>query len=146
MGVIRRSIEINAPVEKVFEFVSSPKNWTTYLTALVKVENLSTEEIQQGTTFDWTYRMMGMDFSGKGQVLEYEKGKRFKMKMEGHFPITETYLFEGDDKKTTLTVEIEYELPGKVLGVLADKMVVEKLNVKEADTVLEKIKTICEEA
>ncbi|RME66355.1 MAG: hypothetical protein D6778_04890 [Nitrospirae bacterium] len=146
MAVIRRSIDINAPLAKVFEFVSSPKNWTTYLTALVKVENLSSETLAPGVTFDWTYRMMGMDFNGKGQVLEYEKDKRFKMRMEGHFPITETYHFDGDDKRTTLTVEIEYELPGKVLGVLADKMVVEKLNVKEADSVLEKIKTICEEA
>ncbi len=146
MAVIRRSIDINAPLSKVFEFVASPKNWTTYLTSLVKVENFSTEDLQSGTTFEWTYRMMGMDFNGKGQILEYEKDRLYKMRMEGHFPITETFRFEGNDQKTTLTVEIEYELPGKVLGVLADKMVLEKLNVKEADGVLERIKTICEEA
>ncbi len=146
MAVIRRSIDINAPLPKVFEFVSNPKNWTTYLTALVKVENFSSETLAPGVTFDWTYRMMGMDFKGRGEVLEYQKDHIYRMRMEGHFPITETFRFEGDDRSTTLTVEIEYDLPGKVLGVLADKMVIEKLNVKEADAVLERIKTLCEEA
>ncbi|RMG70080.1 MAG: hypothetical protein D6710_07710 [Nitrospirae bacterium] len=145
MAVITRSVEVNAPLEKVFDFVASPENWTRYVTSLIAVENVSDIPIKAGTTFDWTYRMLGMDFKGKGKVLEYEKNSRFKMVMEGQFPITETYLFDGDDKKTKLTVQIEYELPGKLLGVLADRVVVEKLNVKEADTVLDKVKTLCEE-
>ncbi len=145
MAVIKRSVEIKAPLKKVFDFVSRPENWTKYVTSLIAVENLSDDPIKAGTTFDWTYRMLGMDFKGKGKVLEYEENSRFKMVMEGHFPITETYIFEGDDNKTTLTVLIEYDLPGKLLGVLADRMVVEKLNVKEADTVLDKVKTLCEE-
>lgn len=146
MAVIKRSVEINAPLRKVFEFVSKPENWTKYVTSLIAVENISDDPIKVGTTFDWTYRMLGMDFNGKGKVLEYEQDSRFKMVMEGHFPIIETYIFQGDDTKTTLTVQIEYDLPGKLLGVLADRVVVEKLNVKEADTVLDKIKTLCEES
>ncbi len=145
MATITRSIEINAPLEKVFDFVSKPENWTRYVTSLIAVENVSDTPIKPGTTFDWTYRMLGMDFNGKGRVLEYEKNSKFKMTMEGQFPITETYLFDGDSNKTRLTVQIEYELPGKLLGVLADRVVVEKLNVKEADTVLDKVKTLCEE-
>ncbi len=144
MAVIARSIEINAPLEKVFDFVSSPDNWTRYVTSLIAVDNVSDMPIRPGTTFDWTYRMLGTDFRGQGKVLEYEENKKFTMRMEGAFPITETYLFDGDQQKTTLTVQIEYELPGKLLGVLADKVVVEKLNVREADTVLDKVKTLCE--
>jgi ligand-binding SRPBCC domain-containing protein len=145
MATITKSVVINAPLEKVFDFVSSPDNWTRYVTSLVKVDNLSDIPIKPGTTFNWTYRILGMDFDGEGRVLEYEKNQKFSMRMEGAFPITETYIFEGDDKRTTLTVNIEYELPGKLLGVLADRMVVEKLNIKEADTVLDKVKTLCEE-
>ncbi len=146
MATIKRSIEIGAPLEKVFNFVSSPENWTRYVTSLIAVENLSDQEIKPGTTFDWTYRMLGTDFKGKGKVLDYEKNRKFTMRMEGNFPITETYIFDGDQNSTTLTVEIEYELPGRLLGAIADKIVVEKLNVKEADTVLDKVKTLCEEA
>ncbi len=145
MATIRRSVEINTPLEKVFDFVSAPGNWTRYVTSLISVDNVSDDPIKAGTTFDWTYRMLGMDFQGKGKVLEYEKNRRFSIRMEGHFPITETYDFDGDASKTTLTVQIDYDLPGKLLGVLADRMVVEKLNVKEADTVLDKVKTLCEE-
>lgn len=55
-------------------------------------------------------------------------------------------MFEGDSKTTVLTLEINYEVPGKVLGVLANRLVIERLNIKEAEAVLKKLKTICEAA
>jgi hypothetical protein len=64
--------------------------------------------------------------------------------MEGSFPIKETFTFQGDEKSAELNFEIKYDVPGKVLGVIADKLVVERLNVKEAVAVLNKIKDICE--
>jgi ligand-binding SRPBCC domain-containing protein len=145
MASIKKNIEINSSLEHVFDFVSNPDNWTRYVTSLMAVENTSEVPIKIGTTFQWTYRMLGMDFQGTGKVLEYEKDNKFSIRMEGHFPITETYTFAGDSEKTTLGFQIDYELPGKVLGVLADRAVIEKLNVKEADTVLDKVKIMCEE-
>jgi len=64
--------------------------------------------------------------------------------MEGAFPIKETYHFEDDGRGTRLIFEIEYETPGRLLNVVANRLVVEKLNIREADTVLEKVKTLCE--
>ena len=64
--------------------------------------------------------------------------------MEGALPLRETFTLDGDSDSTTLTVEIRYDVPGKVLGVIANRLVVEKMNVKEAQAVLNKVKTICE--
>ncbi|UCH44809.1 MAG: hypothetical protein JSV11_11000, partial [Nitrospiraceae bacterium] len=64
--------------------------------------------------------------------------------MEGSFPIKETYTFKGDEESTELTFGMHYDVPGKVLGVIADRLVIERLNVKEAVAVLNKIKDICE--
>lgn len=141
---ITRTININAPLLKVFDYVTNPENWTRYVTSLIDVKNVSNKTPVPGTTFEWVYRMLGMNFSGKGSVIEYEKDKRFTIKMEGAFPIKETYNFEDVGGSTRLTFEIDYEMPGQILGVIANSRLVEKLNIREADTVLEKVKTLCE--
>lgn len=141
---VSKSVRIQAPLQKVFAYVTTPANWTKFVTSLVDVRDVSTPLPEKGTTFAWTYRMVGMNFDGTGTVLEYKKNRKFGMTMHSSFPIQETYRFEGDDEATTLTVEIAYQVPGKVLGVLANRLVIEKVNAREAEAVLKKIKTICE--
>lgn len=144
MAQISKSIKIDAPLSKVFDYVTNPENWTRYVTSLVDIRNLSDDSLGAGTTFEWTYRMLGVNNDGRGTIVEFEKDKKFAMEMEGSFPIKETYIFKEDGEATELEFEIKYEVPGKVLGVIADKLVVEKMNVKEAIAVLNKIKDICE--
>lgn len=144
MSHIARSIIINTQLPKVFDYVTKSDNWTRYVTSLVDVRNVSNKVPEAGTTFEWTYRMLGMNFTGKGSVTGYEKNKMFAMKMEGAFPIKETYHFEEDKGNTKLSFEIDYEVPGQLLGVIANRLVIEKLNIKEVETVLEKVKALCE--
>jgi anaerobic magnesium-protoporphyrin IX monomethyl ester cyclase len=141
---IVRKIQIHAPVERVFEYVASPENWTRYVTSLVDVRNLSTKTLRAGTTYEWTYRMLGINLDGKGKIVEFQRERKFSMEMKGAFPIRETFTFEGDDSATELSFEIRYNVPGKVLGVVANRLVIEKMNVKEAVAVLNKVKDICE--
>ena len=144
MAQITRSIKIDAPLSKVFDYVTSPENWTKYVTSLVDVRNVSNDVPEAGTTFEWTYRMLGINNDGTGKIGDFEKNRKFTMEMEGSFPIKETFTFQGDETSTELTFDIRYNVPGKVLGVIADKLVVERLNVKEADAVLNKVKDLCE--
>lgn len=145
MATISRKIFINSPVGRVFAFVTSPENWTKYVTSLTDVRDVSSPDVEQGATFKWEYRMFGMNFKGKGQVIENTKNRKFSIKMEGGFPIVEKYTFSPVDRGTELLFEMEYEIPGKLLGSIANKVVIEKLNKKEAANVLAKVKTLCEE-
>ena len=145
MSNITRKIAIAAPLDRVFTFVTSPENWTKYVTSLVDVRDVSSQTVEKGTTFTWKYRMLGMDFGGKGTVTENVKNEKFGMKMEGGFPITEHYGFKKVDGGTELTVEVIYETQSKILQTVSKSGLVEKLNQKEADAVLEKVKMFCEE-
>ena len=144
MAHMTRSIKINAPIAKVFNYVTDPGNWTTYVTSLVEIRNVSDETPKAGTTFEWTYRMLGMNFDGKGSIVELEQNSRFAMEMEGSFPIRETFAFEEEAGVTTIRFEIRYDVPGKVLSVISNSSVVEKMNAKEAEAVVERLKDICE--
>jgi ligand-binding SRPBCC domain-containing protein len=145
MPSITKKIVINSPVGRVFTFITSPENWTKYVTSLTDVRDVSSQSVAAGTTFRWTYRMLGMNFNGTGEVTENVKNKRFALQMKGGFPIKEKYVFSPADKGTELSFEIEYEVPGKLMGSIANRVVIEKLNKKEAATVLSKVKTLCEE-
>lgn len=144
MPTVTRKIQINAPVAKVFEFVTNAENWTKYVTSLIEVKELSSPHIEPGTTFKWTYRMIGMNFHGVGRITENVKNKRFGLKMEGSFPILETYSFIKTEDGTELNAEIQYEMPGKIMKVIANKGLMEKVNKKEAENILAKIKMFCE--
>ncbi len=144
MSSITRKINIKAPVSKVFEFMTNHENWTKYVTSLINVKDLSSQVVEKGTTFRWTYRMLGINFHGKGYVTEYIKNKKFGLKMEGSFPITETYTFNKTDEGTELVIEINYEPPGKIMGLIKEKGLLDKINKKEAENVLNKIKLLCE--
>jgi len=144
MPTITKKIIINSPVSNVFSFVTDPPNWTKYVTSLIDVKDISSDKLEKGTTFRWTYRMLGINFQGKGHITEHTKNKRFGMKMEGSFPITETYTFEKKENGTELSIEIQYEIPNKLIGLVANKGIIEKINKKEADSVLNKIKLMCE--
>ena len=144
MAHISKKIVINSSVQKVFQFVTNPENWTRYVSGLTNVRDIASGEIKPGSTFRWTYRMLGINSNGTGEVLENVRNKRFALKMEGRFPIVEKYHFASLDKGTELSVEIEYEIPGKIMKTVARTGIIEKVNKREADNVLGKIKLLCE--
>ena len=59
--------------------------------------------------------------------------------------MTEKYAMREVDGVTVLGVTINYQMPGKVLEKIANSSLVEKLNLREADNILAKVKLLCEE-
>jgi len=121
---VAESVRIHAPVAKVFDYVTDPDNWTKYVTSLVSVRDRSATAPEPAMTFAWTYRMLGINFTGTGEVTALRKNKAFGMRMQGAFPVEEHFRFEQDGSFTVLTVRVEYEVPGKVLGVIANRLTV----------------------
>ena len=145
MAVVNKSIKINASVGKVFNFVTDPENWTRYVTSLVSVKNMSSKSAETGSTFNWEYKMMGFKFSGKGEVTDNVKNKRFGLSLKSRTIIDEKYEFvKNDDGTSTLKVRVEYEMPSQVLEYIMNTKIGEKLNSIESKHVLENIKAMCE--
>ena len=145
MPNVKHAIVINAPVDKVFGFVTNPDNWTKYARSLEDIRDVSSKAVEKGTTFAWQYRMLGMHFDGKGMVTENVKNEKFGMMMEGGLPVTENFGFKKVNGGTELDVEVIYDIPGKLMQLLTENPVADKVNRKVAEGVLEKIKTYCEE-
>lgn len=145
MPAITEKIIINAPPEKVFRFIINTDNWTEYVTSLTDITDLSSPAMEPGTTFKWEYRMLGVKLNGVGRVTENVANRSFGMKMEGSIPLAEHYTLAPVDGGTEMTVSLEYEIPNRVLERIANTRLVEKLNRREAENVLAKVKLLCEE-
>lgn len=145
MPTVHKSVKINAPIEKVFTVVTAPDNWTRYVTSLVSVTDLSSGAPKKGSTFKWVYSMLGIKFSGKGEVSEYVRNKSFGLMLKGKAEVKESYDFASDSpSETTLDVKIEYTMPSAVVEAIMNNRLVAKLNQIESKNVLNKIKAMCE--
>lgn len=141
MQRVDQSIEINAPVGAVYDYLKDPNHLVEWMTSLTEVRNIEGEGV--GQTYEWTYRMVGVPLKGRTTVLEDVRNERFKTETSGG--VTSTWVFEmkSDGDSTTLRMQIEYTIPVPVLGKLAEKLVVNR-NQREAETNLANIKDVIE--
>ncbi len=142
MKQIKRTVEIKAPVQRVYDFLTQPKNLPSIWPNMVSVANVVTSA-GGAHDFDWEYKMAGIHFKGHAKTLEAQPGKLVRVQNDG-IPSTFRWTYEGlDGSGTRLTVEIEYSIPTPVVGTIAEALVA-KLNERDADALLANLKDIME--
>ena len=133
-----KSIFINAPVEKVFAFMTEPKNHPEIWPSLLEVKDVESLP-NGGYSYNWVYKMAGIRIEGHAEWIEFVPNQRIVDKNESGIPSTFVYTYQPEDGGTRVTVNVEYTLPGAVLGKLAEPFIV-KVNENEGDTVLANLK------
>jgi carbon monoxide dehydrogenase subunit G len=143
MATVRKSIAIEAPREKVFDYIEDPLTSMEWSPGTEKVTKVTGEGV--GQEIEWIYKMAGIKFNGKTIVREVDSPKSYVT--ESVVGILSNWVFTLDsyhDGDTKLNLDIEYTIPIPVLGKLAEKIVLGQ-NEKIADQVLNNIKTKMEE-
>lgn len=135
MPIIRKSIAIRAPVDRVFEYVGDPKNLPEIWPSLVAVRNV--EPHPTGNSFDWDYKLLGLRIHGHSDPVELVKNARLVTRSVTGIPNTFRWIYDSLGDETEVTVEVDYEVP--VLGRLA-LGIVGRLHEREAHTVLTNLK------
>jgi uncharacterized membrane protein len=143
MPTIRKTIDIAAPVDRVFAFVADPRHLPEIWPSLVEVSNV-TPHAGGGNGFDWVYKMIGVKVRGHSEDVEVVPNARMVSRSESGIPNTFRWLYEGADGTTHLTVEIDYEVPTPVIGRLL-RPLVGKLNELDAETLLRNLKSRMEQ-
>ena len=137
MARVEKSITINAPVEKVFEF-ASPENLPEFWPSLVEVSNVQ-ELPTGGYSWAWVYKMAGMRFTGSSTHTEFVPNERTVSENTGGIEATITWLYESEDGGTKMTTIADYKIPVPLLGKLAESFIV-KINENESEILLANLK------
>jgi len=139
---------IEAPVEKVFDFVTDFDNFVKTSPPETEMTVLSRDKGPDRVGFKAKVRA-----KAGGQVLEMEmentelvKNKRHVVRQKGGAlkKMEATDLFEPTEKGTKWTAIMEYELPYSLLGKVVDKLKVRKDIEKGMDYTVKKTKELIE--
>ena len=135
MTAINSQIEINAPVERVFEFYTNPDNikesWPRDI--VKESENVSGQKSEEGSEMKVKGEYMGKKDEMLLEVVEKEQNKRLVTKQtEGPFQrweSTQEFQNNGNNSTTKVNHAINYELPttGKIANVLTGSQAENKI-------------------
>jgi len=146
MAHLKKSILIHAPVEKVYALARDPRRWATWFVGLSEPEKLSGEG-EVGTVVEQSFLMAGMRFPVTTEVLEdyvSPEGARWKGKIGGPLAGEHTWTYTPRNGDTEVTADIAYTVPGKALGKIADRLIIERMQERGLEQTLENLKLLCE--
>jgi len=142
MTRLNREITIQAPVGKVFDFISKPSNLQRVWPSLVEIKD-EKSQLGGGYSFTWRYDWGGISLVGSGRVIDIAVSQWIVAKMSGSIDCTITWAFRNLNGATRVFLTVDYQIPLPIVGWLAGKAGV-KLNEQEIDTVLSNIRSSCE--
>ena len=151
MNTLSCSVEIDAPVELVFDRCTDLHSWADTITAIQKIEVLTEGPVGVGTRFRETRKMFGREATEEMEYLEFERPSGYLLGAESNGCRYRTrFRLEavGDaQSRTKLTFEFQAEplnLFAKIMAFLMKPML--KKVVGEVKKDLDDVKRVCEGA
>lgn len=143
MAHVERDILIAAPPDVIYHYASEPENLPEWYVGIVAV-NPDGVWPQVGGQIGITYHVSGLNLDLTATVLANDPPYEFTFHMAGMINGTSTWTYAEENGYTHAYIAFEYDLPGGVLGQVADKLVVEQMNIANGEQSLANLKAICE--
>src|SRR5688572_20478567 len=104
MSRVVKSAVINGSADQIMNYIADVKNHPAFIGPLKSVANIDGDPKKPGTSWDWTFMMGGVEFSGRAETVRFDSGKVFSYKTTTGVQSTFTYSAEpqGDRKSTRL--------------------------------------------
>jgi uncharacterized membrane protein len=135
MPKLNNSVNISAPVERVFAYVSDPTNLPEWMGSLSEVTDVTGSGV--GQHYNWKYNMVGIPLRGDSRIIDLVPNER--LATESKSGVENTFTFTPHGSGTKLDLEVDYNIPVPVLGKLAEQLVL-KRNRREAEMWVENLK------
>jgi len=141
MTKIERTIKIEAPVEKVFDYVSNYKNWPAFYEGISDVKPITENTHSSGSKFVYKTKVMGMQFTVGAEFCDFVKNKGWTGKSFKGVPHRTLWVFKEDGTSTEFTHSVEYNLPIYYGGKLFDILLMKSAWMKTIEKSLHNLKS-----
>jgi uncharacterized protein YndB with AHSA1/START domain len=138
MAKLEKNIRINAPVEKVFDYINVPTNLPEFWPSMVEAKDIQ-KLPNGGNRFRWVYKMAGMRFEGISEDTDVVLNQKVVSKTEGGLESIVTWDLQTEGESTNVRFLAEYTVPIPLLGKLAEAFIVRQ-NEHEAEVLLANLK------
>jgi uncharacterized protein YndB with AHSA1/START domain len=144
MPRVDNEVIINAPVQKIYNYVSQPSNMQQIWPSLMEITN---EKLlpNGGYSYRWKYKMSGIMLTGTGECVEIKPNLLLISKNIGDFDSMVTFTFQSRDIRTRISLTFDYKLPFPLSNQLTENIIL-KMNAKEAGLILDNLRIRFEES
>lgn len=147
MATIVRSIDIAAPVERVWNLLEDVRRLPEYSQSTDQVRDAPERLTAVGQEYVQVGRMLGIRLTSRWRVVAIEPGRMLSSEgtLMAGVRYTLTQRLESVPRDgTRLSIEIDYTVPGGRLGKLAARAGAESRAASEAQEVLDGIRAAAE--
>jgi uncharacterized protein YndB with AHSA1/START domain len=147
MTLVTASIEIDAPRERVFEFMLDPMHLREWVTIHRRVNHADEGALRPGYEMDQTLHMRGANLKVHWTLTEHEPPARATWEGRGpahSYARTSYRLSESGEGSTRFDYENEFKAPGGFLGAAASRVLVGGMPQREANRSLRQLKALLE--
>lgn len=147
MSLVKASIDIDAPLQEVWDHIMNPAKMGSWVTIVDRIERVDPGPIRPGFRMSQTLCLRGVHFKVHW-TLEDLDAPRFA-RWEGRGPARSTAITENRlvqrDGITHFDYRNDFRTPFGPLGAAASKVIVGGIPEKEANASLRRLKAILEE-
>jgi carbon monoxide dehydrogenase subunit G len=144
MTTIKKSNLINASIEQLEAVLTDAHRLPEWYPGVTAVDPSPGYPVEVGSNCKITYKAGGVTMDSKFTTIESIPQAKLIFQMDGMITGTNQWETVQEGSGTRVTVTINYEMAGGGLGKIADKLIVERMNEKNAATSLENLKAIVE--
>jgi uncharacterized protein YndB with AHSA1/START domain len=136
-------IEIDGPIDRVFDIVTTTRHWPRWHPATLDVGGVTERPIGLGDVVHERAKIGPRVFEGNWTVVEHVRPHQVVLRILGR-PLEISYAFMSADGKTIFRRKLDYPIEG-FLRTAADPTAVEQLMEQQSAEGLRKLKALVEE-
>jgi uncharacterized protein YndB with AHSA1/START domain len=147
MSTVHAQIEIDVPVQRVWETVMDPCHLKDWVTIHRSVRNVSDQPLRNGSTLDQVLHMRGVSFHVHWTLTDVSCPQHAEWEGQGpaHSVARIRYELSGKgDGPTRFAYTNEFVPPGGRLGNVASRFIVGGTSEREANNSLARLKALLE--
>ena len=147
MSTVSAKIDIEAPIERVWETVMNPRRLGDWVTIHKSVSHISDMPLRAGSTMDQSMHVRGLTFKVHWTLMAVDSPRHAEWEGGGPAHSTAVIRYElsrNGDARTTFQYTNEFHVPGGRLGNVASRMIVGATSEREAHRSLERLKALVE--
>ena len=145
MAKIERSIEIRAPVEKVFDFVADWRNKLRFFEGIYDWKPTTEKTRGDGARFVYKVKVLGREYETEDEVSDFVENRRWSCTSVRGVQSKHEWIFSRLDEKTIVIFLSEYKPPVPILGVVLDVLFFKWRWQRNVERSLQNLKKLLEE-
>ena len=147
MSIVHVKIDIDSPIERVWETIMDPDQFKDWVTIHRSVKNVSDSPPREGSTMDQVMHILGVTFRVHWMLVAVRPPYHAEWEGRGPAHSRARILYDlsgGADGPTTFEYTNEFTPPGGRLGNAASRMIVGTAPDREAHHSLSRLKSLIE--